>query len=146
LPASPPEIAVKIKKLHPEAKMPVKATAESACYDVYPLEEAVIEPRGSAIFGTGLAVELPRGYELQIRPRSGYAFKHNVVAYWGTLDSDYTDEIRIKLFNFGDEPKKISKDKAIAQISVKPVYTAVFIETGELRAKGHKGFGSTDQS
>ncbi len=143
--ANPPEIAVKIKKLHPDAKIPVKATAESACYDVYPLEEAVIEPRGSVILGTGLAVELPRGYELQIRPRSGYAFKHDVVAYWGTLDSDYTDEIKVKLFNFGNEPKKISKDKAIAQVCVKPVYEAVFIETGELRAKGHGGFGSTDK-
>lgn len=144
--ASPSEITVKIKKLHPEAKIPMKATTESACYDVYPLAEAVIEPRGSAIFGTGLAVELPAGYELQIRPRSGYAFKYDVVAYWGTLDSDYTDEIKIKLFNFGGKPQKVSKDKAIAQICVKPAYKAVFIETSELRTKGHAGFGSTDRT
>lgn len=144
--AKAPEITVKIKKLHPDAKIPVRATAESACYDVYPLEEAVIPPHGSVILGTGLAVELPTGYELQIRPRSGYAFKHDVVAYWGTLDSDYTDEIKVKLFNFGNEPKRISKDKAIAQVCVKPVYGVVFIETGELKAKGHGGFGSTDKN
>ncbi|MGQ9824179.1 MAG: dUTP diphosphatase [Desulfotomaculales bacterium] len=138
-------IPVKIKKHHPAAKFPVKATPESACYDVYPLEDTVIAPRGSIILGTGLAVELPPGYELQIRPRSGYAFKYNVVAYWGTLDSDYTDEIKVKLFNFGDEPQKISKDKAVAQVCVKPVYEAVFVETGELRTKGHGGFGSTDK-
>ncbi|MGB9846921.1 MAG: dUTP diphosphatase [Desulfotomaculales bacterium] len=138
-------IPVKIKKLHPDAKLPVKATPESACYDVYPLEDTVVAPRGSIILGTGLAVELPPGYELQIRPRSGYAFKNNVVAYWGTLDSDYTDEIKVKLFNFGDEPQKISKDKAVAQVCVKPVYEAVFVETGELRTKGHGGFGSTDK-
>lgn len=141
----PRETTVKIKKLHPDAKIPVRATRESACYDVYPLEEAVVGPHGSVILGTGLAVELPKGYELQIRPRSGYAFKHDVVAYWGTLDSDYTGEIKVKLFNFGSEAKKISKDKAIAQVCVKPVYEALFVETGELRTKGHGGFGSTDR-
>lgn len=125
--------------------MPAKGTSESACYDVYPIEEAVVPPRGSVILGTGLAVELPPGYELQIRPRSGYAFKQDVVAYWGTLDSDYTDEIKIKVFNFGDEARVLSKEKGIAQICVKPVYEAVFVETKELADKGHGGFGSTDR-
>lgn len=140
------EIVVKIKKLHPDAKIPSKGTRESACYDIYPIEETVVQPHSSVILGTGLAVELPPGYELQIRPRSGYAFKQDLVAYWGTLDSDYTDEIKIKIFNFGNETRVISKDKAVAQICVKPVYEVIFDETNELRKKGHKGFGSTDQT
>lgn len=139
-------VEVKIKKLHPAAKIPSKGTAESACYDLFPVEEAVVPPHGSVILGTGLAVELPRGFEIQIRPRSGYAFKHDLVAYWGTLDSDYTGEIKVKMFNFGNKAKIISKDKAIAQISIKPVYPAVFTTVGELPDKGHEGFGSTDKN
>lgn len=138
-------LVVKIKKLHPEAIMPVKGTGGSACYDLYPLEEAVVGPHDSVILGTGIAVELPPGYELQIRPRSGYAFKHDLVAYWGTLDSDYTREIKVKIFNFGNEMKQINKDKAVAQICVKPVYEVNFIEVNELADKEHKGFGSTDK-
>lgn len=98
-------LMVKIKKLHPKAIMPVKGSGGSACYDLYPLEEAVVKPHDSVILGTGIAVELPPGYEMQIRPRSGYAFKHDLVAYWGTLDSDYTREIKVKIFNLGSETK-----------------------------------------
>ena len=137
-------LVVKTKKLQPEAKIPVKGTGGSACYDIYPLEEAVVRPHDSVILGTGIAVELPSGYELQIRPRSGYAFEHDLVAYWGTLDSDYTREIKVKIFNLSSETKQISKDKAIAQICVKPVYEVNFIEVNELADKEHKGFGSTD--
>jgi len=138
-------VVVKIKKLHPEAQIPVKATSESACYDLYPIGEGFIQPHGSLVLGTGIAVQLPPGYELQIRPRSGYAFNHDIVAYWGTLDSDYTNEIKVKIFNLGNETKFISKDKAVAQICVKLVYNAVFIDAEELDEKGHQGFGSTDK-
>lgn len=139
------KVIVKIKKLHPDAQTPAKATSGSACYDLYPIEEGIIQPHGSLILGTGIAVQLPPGYELQIRPRSGYAFNHDIIAYWGTLDSDYTNEIRVKIFNLGDETKFISKAKAVAQICVKPVYDTVFIGAEELDEKGHQGFGSTDK-
>jgi len=137
-------VPVKVKKIDKNAKLPRRATKESACYDIFPLEDTVIPPKGSAVIRTGIAVELPRGWEMQIRPRSGYAFKHDVVAYWGTLDSDYTDEIKVKLFNFGYEPKFIDRHKAVAQVCVKPVYDIRFVEVEELADKGHAGFGSTD--
>lgn len=141
----PTEIKIEVKKLCADAKLPAKATSDSACYDVYAVERTTVYAHGSAIIKTGLAFKLPEGYEMQIRPRSGLAFNSNVVAFWGTLDSDYTGELKVKLFNLGNEPVAITPNTAVAQIAIAPTHKAKFITVQDLPHSTHKGFGSTDK-
>jgi dUTP pyrophosphatase len=95
----------------------------------------------------GFAMALPAGYEAQIRPRSGLAFKHGVTVLNapGTIDADYRGEVSVILVNLGEEPYEIVPGERIAQMVVAPVVRAVFHRTGNLEStdRGSKGFGST---
>lgn len=110
-------------------------------------EELVIEPGRRALVPTGLRLELPPGYEAQVRPRSGLALKHGVTCLNspGTIDQDYRGELGVILVNLGDAPFTVRSGDRIAQLVVAPVARAAFEESGGLEAtdRGHGGFGST---
>lgn len=131
------------------AVVPSYKTAGAAGADVCALiKEPVVIPAGKfAMIPTGLFFEIPQGYEIQVRPRSGLAAKNGVTVLNtpGTIDSDYRGELRILLINFGENDFVVNSGDRIAQIIVSPVTTADFIITDSLSdtERGEKGFGST---
>lgn len=110
----------------------------------------VIEPGARHLVPTGLALQIPEGFEAQIRPRSGLALENGVTVLNapGTIDSDYRGEINVLLANFGSEPFEISRGARIAQLIVAPVVRAALTIVGELDGtpRGVGGFGSTGTS
>ena len=126
---------------------PAYATAGASGMDLRASEAAVIKAGKRGIVGTGIYIELPDGYEAQVRPRSGLAFKHGVTVLNspGTIDSDYRGEIRVILMNLGEEDFAIEPGDRIAQMVFAPVTKAkleIVDELGET-ARAEGGFGST---
>ena len=109
--------------------------------------ELVLDPGGRAAVPTGLVLEIPAGFEGQVRPRSGLAFGAGltVVNAPGTIDSDYRGELKVLTVNLGSEPVTIRRGDRIAQLVIAPVTRASFNETERLSAseRGDGGFGST---
>lgn len=132
-----------------DAKLPQYGSAGASGADVKAdIEEAhSIVPGGSALIPTGLFFEIPEGYEIQVRPRSGLAFKHQITVLNspGTIDHDYRGELKVLLINFGEEPFTILPGMRIAQLVVAPVIRARFLRSEALSAteRGENGFGST---
>jgi dUTP pyrophosphatase len=141
------KIDLKIKKLNELAKIPAYQTEESAGFDLHSTEEVEIRPMQRVLVHTGLSFEIPKGYEVQIRPRSGLAFKQGVTVLNtpGTIDSDYRGEIKVLLINLSTENVKLSLGERVAQAVIKEVFQANFIEVEELNNtdRGAGGFGST---
>lgn len=110
----------------------------------------VLQPMQRAIVPTGLRVEIPLGYEMQIRPRSGLAVKHGITLpnTPGTIDSDYRGPLGVALINLGPTPYTIAHGDRIAQMIVAPVVQVTFAEVTELgeTARGAGGFGSTGRT
>lgn len=113
-------------------------------------EKLTLSPNQRVLVPTGLIFEIPQGYEVQIRPRSGLAFNNGVTCLNtpGTIDSDYRGEIKVLLINLGLEEFEISRGMRIAQMVVAPVTQAKLLETNELGEtdRGAGGFGSTGVS
>jgi len=132
-------------------KLPAYETAGSAGMDLRAALEAgtelVLSPGERALVPTGLIFELPNGYEAQIRPRSGLAFKNGITCLNtpGTIDSDYRGEIKVLLINLGQEPFTITRGMRIAQTVISPAPQIAIVETTTLSEtiRGTKGFGST---
>jgi dUTP pyrophosphatase len=107
----------------------------------------ILAPGQRALIPTGFAMELPGGYEAQIRPRSGLAFKHGITVLNapGTIDADYRGEVKVLLINHGHQAFKIERGMRIAQLVIQPVSHATLVEVEELSdtARGGGGFGST---
>ncbi len=145
------EIVVAVRRLpHGEGlPLPAYATPGSAGLDlVAALERPVeIQPGGRTLVPTGLAIELPEGYEAQIRPRSGLALRHGltVLNTPGTVDSDYRGEVSVLLVNLGDRPVTLSRGERIAQMVVAPVTRIAWSEQASLSEtrRGAGGYGST---
>jgi len=137
---------IRIKKLHPDAAAPAYAhgAAEDAGLDLRAVERAVLSPGESRAVPTGLAIELPPGYEAQVRPRSGMALKHSVTVNFGTIDPGYRGEIRVIMFNLGRADYVVEKGDRIAQLIVAR-YEPIEWEEGELgeSRRGEGGFGSS---
>lgn len=131
------------------AKLPLYKTSGAAGADICALLEKplVIESGKSAMVPTGLFFEIPQGYEVQIRPRSGLAAKNGVTVLNtpGTIDSDYRGEINVILINLGDKPFTVNSGDRIAQMLVAPVIQADFsiVSNLEETERGAGGFGST---
>lgn len=131
------------------AVLPAFATAGAAGADIRAAlaEPLTLMPGSRALVPTGLAFEIPAGYEVQVRPRSGLAANHGVTVLNapGTIDSDYRGEVKVILVNLGDAPLTIGNGDRIAQLVVAPVVTAIFEarETLEETGRGTGGFGST---
>ena len=106
-----------------------------------------LQPMQRLIVPTGLRVEIPQGYEMQVRPRSGLALKHGITLpnTPGTIDSDYRGPLGVALINLGDTPYTIAHGERIAQAIIAPVVQGRFVtvETLSETARGHGGFGST---
>ncbi|MEO0503229.1 MAG: dUTP diphosphatase, partial [Pseudomonadota bacterium] len=103
-----------------------------------------------ALIPTGIAMAVPAGYEVQVRPRSGLALKHGIalVNSPGTIDSDYRGEVGVIVLNTGAEPFEVTHGMRIAQLVLAPVVQAAFAEVGSLddTARGAGGFGSTGRA
>jgi dUTP pyrophosphatase len=110
-------------------------------------EDVTIAPGGRALVGTGWAVAIPRGFEGQVRPRSGLALRHGITVLNspGTIDADYRGEIKVVLANFGDQPFVVRRGDRIAQLVVTPVARAAVrvVATLDATARGDGGYGST---
>lgn len=115
-------IKVRMKKISKLAKLPERMTDHAAGYDIYSanVQDIDIAPGKLVMVPTGIAISLPNGYEAQIRPRSGLAYKHQigVLNSPGTIDADYRGEVRILLYNFSDVEFVITPNMRIAQMVV----------------------------
>lgn len=120
-------------------------TEGSAAFDVHSNENVVIKKSEVKAVGTGLFLEIPKGFEVQVRPRSGLSLKKILVPNSpGTIDSDYRGEVKIILFNAGGENFKIRRGDRIAQLVLSRVYPFHLKESVLSETKrGHGGFGST---
>jgi len=142
-------VGVQVKRLPHGAGLPLPAYATSgaAGMDVVSAEDAVIAPGARHAVATGMAVAIPAGYEIQVRPRSGLALKHGITVpnTPGTIDSDYRGELKVILINLGTEPFAIARGDRVAQLVLAPVVQAAWDEVTELDAttRGAGGFGST---
>ena len=142
-------VKVLIKKLNPNVKLPSYKTDGASGMDLMAFIEKPInlEPGKSCLVSTGLSVAFPKEYEIQIRPRSGLAAKNNIsiLNTPGTIDSDYRGELKIILFNHGNQNFKINNNDRIAQMVLTPIIKMELEEVNDLpesiRDKG--GFGST---
>jgi dUTP pyrophosphatase len=141
---------VRIQKLRANAQLPKYMTEHAAGADLAAcLEdpELILAPGARTLVGTGLAIELPPGYEAQVRPRSGLAWKYGVTILNtpGTVDADYRGEIKVLLVNLGAEPFTLKSGERIAQLVVAPVARARLEEVESLSstARGAGGYGHT---
>jgi dUTP pyrophosphatase len=138
-----------IKRLSKEISLPKYETSGSSGMDLAAdvNTNINIDPGKTAIIPTGLALSVPKGFEVQIRPRSGLAAKQkiSVLNTPGTIDADYRGEIKVILINLGQEPFKVEKGLRIAQMVVCPIIQAQLKEVDDLSEteRGKGGFGST---
>lgn len=146
------KIEIRFKRLRKELNhipLPSYATKGSAGLDIYAaLEKPITISRGAIeLIPTNISVEIPDGYEIQVRPRSGLAANHGIgiLNSPGTIDSDYRGEIKIIIINFGREDFIIQPAERIAQLVLSKVYKAEFVEAAELNntQRGEGGFGHT---
>ena len=139
---------IEIKKVRKNAILPEYQTKHSAGMDFHAAidEPVTIKPGGRAVIPTGVSVAISKGYELQVRCRSGLAFKHNIgmIHGLGTIDADFRDEMQVLLFNFGDKEYTVQPSERIAQAVVAKFETVEWQEVEELDKTERKGgFGST---
>jgi len=124
-------IKVKVKKLHPAAKIPTISTINAAGFDIYSVEDYELQPGETKAIHSGIAIENPQGKATFLWDRSGMGFK-GVHRFAGLIDSDYRGEFNIVLHNSTKEPYKIKKGDRIAQGVIQDYYTPDFEEVDEL--------------
>jgi dUTP diphosphatase len=142
-------IEVKIKKKNPEIPTPQYKTTGSAGCDICASENIIVPWGSSVLVPTGIFLEVPEGYECQVRPRSGLALKGiTLMNSPGTVDSDFRGEMMILLVNHSNVNYSVNKGDRIAQLVFAPVTQATFEEVDELSetARGTGGWGSTGKS
>ena len=139
---------IKIKRLHADAQIPKYAHGplEDAGMDLHAVEDVTLEPQVARLVPTGLSIEVPPGYEAQLRPRSGLALKHAITLpnAPATIDPGYRGEVKVILLNLGREAYQVTKGDRIAQMVIAK-YEAVEFEETELADsnRGAGGFGSS---
>lgn len=127
------------------ARMPERAHPQDAGLDLFSREEQIILPGESAVFDTGVHVELPEGTFGKLESKSGLNVKYSVVSCGGVIDCGYTGSIAVKLYNLGDKPYMVRKGQKIVQMIIQP-YLAPDLEVVdrlEETERGEKGFGSS---
>jgi len=138
---------VKIKKISDDAKLPFRQTDGSSGYDLYSTETVTLNKMDRVLVSTGISMEIPIGYEAQVRPRSGLAVKKGITVLNspGTIDADYRGEIKVILINLSNETVILEKYERVAQLVFQKIESVNFIITNDLsdtkRAEG--GFGSS---
>jgi dUTP pyrophosphatase len=142
-------IEIKLSRLpHGEGlPLPRYASDDAVGLDVSAAEDLALQPGERHAVATGFAIEIPRGYEVQVRPRSGLAIKNGITCLNtpGTIDSDYRGEVKVILINLGQQVFEIRRGERIAQLVPAPVLRADFVEVSTLgeTGRGSGGFGST---
>ena len=145
------EITIKVKRLShsQDIKLPTYATSGCSGVDLPAaiLTSINLEPKDYVLIPTGLSILVPKGFEAQVRPRSGLALKHGITVLNspGTIDSDYRGEIKVILINFGKLPFTIDRGMRIAQLVVNQINYVSWQEVNDLSdsGRGKSGFGST---
>jgi dUTP pyrophosphatase len=144
-----PDLPIAVKRLPNAGGLPLPAYASdgAAGMDVVAAESLTLKPGQRAAVATGMAFAIPAGWEIQVRPRSGLAFKNGITCLNtpGTIDSDYRGEVKIILANLSDEYFEVKRGDRIAQLVPAQVQRAVLAEVDELdgTVRGSGGFGST---
>ena len=142
-------VKVLIKKLSPEVQLPSYKTSGASGMDLMAFikSSVIIKPKTSSLIPTGISIAFSEDYEVQIRPRSGLAAKNNisVLNTPGTIDSDYRGEIKVIIYNHGNNDFLINNGDRIAQMILMPVVKMELEETNNLpeTIRGEGGFGST---
>lgn len=142
-------VPVLVKRLpgNDDLPLPAYATDGAAGMDAVSAEDVTLAPGARHAVATGLALAIPAGYEVQVRPRSGLALKHGITVpnTPGTIDSDYRGELKVILINHGHAPFEIRRGDRVAQLVLAPVTRASWLEVAELdeTSRGEGGFGST---
>ncbi len=136
---------VKVKKTHPDAKMPSYAHPGDVGLDMYSVDEAVIEPGDRKLLNCGFALEFPEGYAAIVKDKGGPPHKYGLHCLGGVFDAGYRGEYNVNLVNLGHEKVTIEKGQKIAQLVLFPVAIAELEETEELSDSSRKDgkFGST---
>ena len=139
-------IKIKIQKIS-DVPNPSYAHKGDSGVDLYAAEDYTLKPMERRLVSTRLKLEIPYGYEGQVRPKSGLSLNYGIshVNAVGTIDSSYRGEIKVPLINFSDKPYKIEKRKKIAQLIIAKVEEAIFEEVEKLveTTRNESGFGST---
>lgn len=137
--------SIKVKKLHPDAKIPSFALKGDAGMDLFSVEDAVIQPGQRVSCKTGIAMKIPEGYVALIWDKSGPSHKFGIKTLGGVFDSNYTGEYMIGLINLGKEDFIIEKGQKIAQVIIQKIEAPEIVEVEELEAtnRGDGAFGST---
>tara|TARA_Y100000593_G_C4287054_1_gene326076 strand:+ start:356 stop:802 length:447 start_codon:yes stop_codon:yes gene_type:complete len=140
-------IPVKVILTHPQAQIPMYKNAGDAGADVRSIYSVTLSPGSFKMVDLGMRIELPPGYEMQVRSRSGLAAKHGIFVLNGpgTIDSGYRGDCKVILANFGDEPYAIAPGERIAQFVLKRAPSAQFelVDGLGISERGRGGFGST---
>jgi dUTP pyrophosphatase len=140
---------LQVKKIHPDAYNPVYNYESDSGFDLYSVEEIILDPFGRALVPTGLAFGIPEEYEIQVRPKSGLALNQGltILNTPGTIDSGYDGEIKVIMFNTTDKQVIINKGMKIGQAVLCPVVCGKYVEFELVeniqRERGDNGFGST---
>lgn len=137
---------LKFKKIFEEATVPRKANATDSGFDLFAIGFTEIEPYGTAIVPTGIAIELPSGYEAQVRPRSGVSSRTSLQVILGTIDQGYTGEIGIIVRNHSNNAIVVPKGYKLAQLVPQKREDIVLEEVTDFSQsteRGSKGFGSS---
>lgn len=140
-------VIVRFEKVDPGASIPQRGSVQASGFDLRAIEQKTIFPKGTAIIRTGLKIQLPPGYEAQVRPRSGLAAMSGITVLNspGTIDSDYRGEIKVLIINHGAYTYTVEPGHRIAQLVIQKL-PEVIIEEGvvsDLTTRGAGGFGST---
>ena len=138
-------VNIKVVKDTEDAQLPTYAHFGDAGADLYANEEIDIQPNEVKIIPTGLRVEIPDGYEMQVRPRSGMSVKTPILGILGTVDSGYRGPLGVMLYNHGEISYKVQKGDRIAQAVIAPTYHGNFLISNSLSEteRGDGGFGSS---
>lgn len=140
---------LEFKLLHEKAKLPTRGTSRSAGWDLYALEDCVVEPtkKGPLVpVRTGVAAQYPTGFYGRVAGRSGVCYKHALLVTAGVIDQDYVDEIKVLFVNPTDVPVKFAAGERVAQLVVERYYdgeSAAVTEFSSKQTEKHAGFGST---
>ncbi|MHA1769128.1 MAG: dUTP diphosphatase [Candidatus Thorarchaeota archaeon] len=140
-------VVVRVKLLSSEARLPEAARTGDVAFDLYSTVDYELGAGERFAVPTGIAVEIPPGYEGQVRPRSGFALRDGITVLNapGTIDSGYRGEVKTIMINHGDRPFRITKGMRISQLAIRPVPKVQFLQVDELSnsKRGEGGFGST---
>ena len=143
------DIKILFKKTNKNATIPTYAKTGDCCCDLYAVEDVTVTPGGRKLIDIGIAIELPVGFEAQIRPRSGNAWKQGITVLNapGTIDEGYRNSIKVMLINHGNDYFVVKRGDRVAQMKFSSVYTGHFIEVDKLSEteRGTGGIGSTGQ-